>query len=62
VRTAMLMGACMLRSAAWIKGLMALSDMSRGSFQDCGKGNGWRLSVMQIGTLRQQSKMTYFFV
>ena len=45
MRTTMLMGACMLRSTAWIKGLMALSAMSRGSFQDCDKDKGWRLSA-----------------
>lgn len=40
MRTAMLMGACMVRSAAWIEGLMALSAMSSGSFQDFDKGEG----------------------
>ena len=45
MRTAMLMGACMLRRAAWIKGLMALSAISRESFQDCNKDQGGRLSA-----------------
>ena len=43
MRTAMLMGACMLRSTAWIRGFSALSAMSRGSFQDCDKDKGWRI-------------------
>jgi hypothetical protein len=66
----MLMGACMLRSAAWMEGLMALSAMSRESFQDCDKREGedlWRsgyrifdyqqIAVMQIEIVWQQNKM-----